>query len=83
MSTPVERVQEYLRQRKLLSKDLGNVIHGVFSDPNAEMADLTIDDLEAALADVWDAGGEAAIEREHTYGAEEKAKFSNPYRSKA
>lgn len=41
--------------------------------------------LEAAapymLADAWDAGGEAAIEREHTYGAEEKAKFSNPYRS--
>jgi hypothetical protein len=43
--------------------------------------------LEAAaphmLGDAWDAGGEAAIEREHTYGAEEKAKFSNPYRSQA
>lgn len=44
-----ERVAEYLRQRKLLSKDLGNVIHGVFSDPQAEMADLTIDDLEDVL----------------------------------
>jgi len=41
--------------------------------------------LEAAapymLADAWDAGGEAAIEREHAYGREEKAKFSNPYRA--
>jgi hypothetical protein len=27
----------------------------------------------------WEAGGEAAIERENTYGAEAKAKFSNPY----
>ena len=40
--------------------------------------------LEAAaphlLAAAWDEGGRAAIEREHTYGREEKAKFSNPYR---
>lgn len=45
-----ERVQEYLRQRKRQNKDLGNVIHGCFTDPNAEMADLTIDDVEAVLA---------------------------------
>jgi hypothetical protein len=39
--------------------------------------------LEAAgfgnLHDAWEKGGEAAIEREHTYGREEKAKFSNPF----
>jgi hypothetical protein len=49
VSTPNERVREYLRQRKLQNKDLGNVIHGVFTDPKAEMADLTIDDLEVVL----------------------------------
>jgi len=32
------------------------------------------------LAAAWDEGGRAAIEREHAYGREEKAKFSNPYR---
>jgi hypothetical protein len=41
--------------------------------------------LEAAapylMAQAWDEGGVAAIEREHTYGREEKAKYSNPYRS--
>jgi hypothetical protein len=31
------------------------------------------------LAKAWDEGAEAAIQREHTYGAEEKAKYSNPY----
>lgn len=49
MSNATERVREYLRQRKLLSKDLGSVIHGVFSDPEAGMADLTIGDLEDVL----------------------------------
>lgn len=44
-----ERVAEYLRQRKLQNKDLGNVIHGCFTDPKAEMADLTIPDLEEIL----------------------------------
>jgi hypothetical protein len=43
------RVQEYLRQRKLMNRDIGGAIHGVHSDPNAEMADLTIADLEAVL----------------------------------
>ena len=36
----------------------------------------------ALMAEAWDEGGKAAIEREHSYGAEEKAKFSNPYRAK-
>ena len=44
-----ERVREYLRQRKLQNKDLGTVIHGVFTDPNAEMADLTIEDVEELM----------------------------------
>ena len=43
--------------------------------------------LEAAaphlMAAAWDEGGRAAIERENTYGREEKAKFSNPYRKPA
>jgi hypothetical protein len=47
---PLAAVAEYVRQRKLLSKDLGPVVHGVFSDPEAEMADLTVDHLEALLA---------------------------------
>jgi len=33
----------------------------------------------ALMAEAWEEGGKAAIEREHAYGAEEKAKFSNPY----
>ena len=80
MSTPVERVQEYLRQRKMQTRDLGERIHVTWTDVNADMVALTIGDLEAALAQAWDEGGEAAIEREHTYGAAEKAKFANPYR---
>jgi hypothetical protein len=51
----------------------------------------TLEDLTAHMAEelvkagygdqhqAWEAGGEAAIERENTYGAEAKAKFSNPY----
>lgn len=38
--------------------------------------------LKPLLAEVWEAGGTAAIEREHTYGQEEKAKYSNPYATK-
>lgn len=49
MSTPLERVAEYVRQRKMQNKDLGNVIHGVYFDPAAEMADLTLPDLEDIL----------------------------------
>ena len=49
MSQATERVREYLRQRKRQNKDLGNVILGVFTDPNADMADLTIPDLEEVL----------------------------------
>lgn len=35
--------------------------------------------IQALMEEAWNEGGEAAIEREHTYGREEKAKFSNPY----
>jgi hypothetical protein len=31
------------------------------------------------MYEAWEEGAEAAIERLHTYGREEKAKFSNPY----
>jgi len=54
-------VTEYVRQRRLLSKDLGLVVHGVFSDPEAEMADLTVDHLEALLTMVREQ--RAVIER--------------------
>jgi hypothetical protein len=37
--------------------------------------------IKQLMAEAWDEGAEAAIEREHTYGATEKAKHSNPYRS--
>jgi hypothetical protein len=46
----IERVQEYLRQRKLQNKDLGTTIHNVYTDPDAEMASLTIEDIEAVLS---------------------------------
>lgn len=36
--------------------------------------------LQSAKAEAWDEGGDARMEREHAYGREEKAKFSNPYR---
>lgn len=52
MSTAFERVQEYLRQRKPQNKDLGNVIHNIWTDPRAEMASLTIEDLDALIAAV-------------------------------
>jgi hypothetical protein len=48
MSTPIERVTEYLRQRKLHG-DFHNMIHGIHSDPKAEPVELTADDLEAVL----------------------------------
>lgn len=40
--------------------------------------------LEAAApliaAQAWDEGARAALDREHAYGAAEKAKYANPYR---
>jgi hypothetical protein len=49
VSQQTDRVREYLRQRKLQNKDLGQKIHVIWSDPAAEMADLTIPDLEDVL----------------------------------
>jgi len=37
--------------------------------------------VREAQEGAWDEGGKASIEREHTYGAAEKAKFANPYRA--
>jgi hypothetical protein len=45
-----DKVVEYLRQRKLQNRDLGTVIHVTHTDVNAEMASLTIEDLEAVLS---------------------------------
>jgi hypothetical protein len=39
--------------------------------------------LRVAAYKAWEEGAEAAIEREHTYGAAEKAKYSNPYTAEA
>ena len=33
------------------------------------------------LAEAWERGSEDRMEREHAYGREEKAKYSNPYRT--
>jgi len=49
VSQQTERVREYLRQRKLQNKDLGTAIHVVWFDPDADLAALTIDDLEDVL----------------------------------
>lgn len=48
-----KRIEEYLRQRKMQNKDLGEVIHGVFADPEAELANLTISDLEEVVELAW------------------------------
>lgn len=40
---------------------------------------LIVPVIRHLMAEAWEEGGKAAIEREHTYGAEEKAQFSNPY----
>lgn len=42
---------------------------------------LIVPVIRNLMAEAWDEGGVAAIEREHTYGAEAKAEFSNPYRA--
>lgn len=34
---------------------------------------------QPTLAEAWERGGQDAIERENTYGAEAKAQFANPY----
>lgn len=44
------RVQEYLRQRKMQNRDLGTVIHNTHTDPKAEIVSLTIEDVEAVLS---------------------------------
>jgi hypothetical protein len=44
----VNRVAEYLRQRKRM-KDLGETIHSCHSDPDADVVELTIEDVEAVL----------------------------------
>lgn len=82
-STPVERVQEYLRQRKWQTRDLGNVIHNTHTDVNADMASLTIDDLEAALADAWAEGVQNTANRNALPEAETAQMLEdNPYRPK-
>jgi hypothetical protein len=48
VSTPTERVREYLRQSKRL-QDTGGVIHSVHTDPESEAVSLTVSDLEDVL----------------------------------
>lgn len=45
--------------------------------PSMQAAGQELLDL---MAKAWDRGGEDRMEREHAYGAEEKALYSNPYR---
>lgn len=44
-----------------------------------EMIFRGADKLMPLLAKAWEEGAEAAIRREHAYGASEKAKYANPY----
>lgn len=46
----VKRIDEYVRQAKLATRPPIEVIHGIFTDKDAEMADLTLADLELLLA---------------------------------
>jgi hypothetical protein len=57
---------------------LAETIHAALesSDTLAEM-------IRQAQEKAWDEGAEAALERLHTYGAAEKAKYDNPYRREA
>jgi hypothetical protein len=43
---------------------------------------LIVPVIRNLMAEAWEEGGRAAIEREHTYGAAAKAMFSNPYITK-
>lgn len=44
------RVAEYIRQAELATRPPVEVIHGVFTDSSAEMADLTLADLKVIMA---------------------------------
>lgn len=48
MSTPTERVQEFIRQFVRL-RDTGGIIHVVHTDPEADEARLTLGDLDTVL----------------------------------
>lgn len=52
MSTPKDRIKEYLRQRESSHRDLGYTIHAIHTDVNAEMAELDFRDLQALVARV-------------------------------
>jgi hypothetical protein len=43
---------------------------------------LIVPVIRNLMAEAWQEGAEAALEREHTYGAAAKAAFSNPYKPK-
>ena len=51
---------------------------------DAEAIRMVVEErIREVREEAYDEGGKAAIERENTYGAEEKAKFNNPYRSES
>ena len=82
MSTPAERVAEFVRQARRL-KDINPAkFHSVWTDPEASDAFLSLDDLEALLeskADMWDEGYRDCF----TYHVSEGAagRQDNPYRT--
>ena len=49
MSTPVERINEYLRQREQQIPYIGPVIHATHTDLGAELAELDYRDLKAVM----------------------------------
>lgn len=51
MTTPVERVAEFVRQAMLLPDANRHEFHNVHSDPNAEMVSLSLYDLAELVTD--------------------------------
>lgn len=74
-------MEDATQQREAVEDCIKSILQSVaatvdYTEPMHEAGQ----ELLKLVAASWDEGGEAAIEREHTYGREEKAKFSNPYR---
>jgi hypothetical protein len=51
-STPRSRIDEYLRQRELSRHHDPEDIHGIHTDPEAQMANLTVSDLNEILQEL-------------------------------
>ncbi|ASX98738.1 hypothetical protein SEA_COLUCCI_69 [Arthrobacter phage Colucci] len=48
-ATARQRITEYLRQRRMQTRDLGNAIHVTYTDPKGHPAELTYSDLDEVM----------------------------------